>query len=232
MPSRRKSKSRISRNSGKKIKYITRKSYVRLSRSGKKIRVPSTKVIATSGTGEKTIGQNFKYLKKRASLQRVARKQLGKKGSIKCPKGMVPKEPTIRRSYTRKSYSRRSRSGSLIKVKARKISRSIVKPSCVKSPNVTKKRQLFRIVKGTLGRFGYDNVNTLNESERHTALRKAMKDMYNPLAVYRKLRAVWLVNRRTNPTVAKIFEKDAEWVKSTKEYQNRPSSRKVSRKSR
>ena len=67
--------------------------------------------------------------------------------------------------------------------------------------------------KGELAKFGYANVMTLSESERHAALVKAVK-AYGSLGVWRKLNAVAIYTRRTAPFASRIFKMDMDWVRS------------------
>ena len=38
---------------------------------------------------------------------------------------------------------------------------------------------------------------------------------YGELSVFRKLNAVYVYNRNTNPLISDIFRKDRDWVKKT-----------------
>jgi hypothetical protein len=66
--------------------------------------------------------------------------------------------------------------------------------------------------RGTLGAFGYKDVQKLTVAERHYALAQAVR-AYGKTSVGRKLRLVQTFNRRTKPKVAKIFGADADWVR-------------------
>ena len=67
--------------------------------------------------------------------------------------------------------------------------------------------------RGTLGKFGYKDVQKLTVAERHYALARAVR-AYGKTSVGRKLRLVQTFNRRTKPKVARIFGADADWVKN------------------
>jgi len=71
---------------------------------------------------------------------------------------------------------------------------------------------LFKLQKGTLGKFGYHGVRYKKASTRHRALRKAVKRL-GFMKVFKKLNAVALVNRHNNPALAKIFKADRNWVR-------------------
>jgi len=125
----------------------------------------------------------------------------------------------------REGYRRRSKSGLSIRVA----------PVCIQARGLSKKRgskgkQLFVLEKGTLGKYGYHDVENMTQKERHNALHRALKDM-SPLSVYRKLNAVYLVNRNTNPNVSATFKTDSEWVKKQPEYIGRPTARQSIKKS-
>jgi hypothetical protein len=77
-----------------------------------------------------------------------------------------------------------------------------------------KKNRIGTLKKGLLAKYGYHSVTTLSLEERHKALRKAMK-AYGPLSVSRKLNAVYVYNRKSNPVVGRIFKADRDWVLDT-----------------
>ena len=99
------------------------------------------------------------------------------------------------------------------------------------SKKSSKKKQLFVLEKGTFGKYGYHDVAHMTRQERHKALHKALKDI-PPLTVYRKLNAVYLVNRNTNPNISATFKKDSEWVKKQTEYIERNSGKSSGKSSR
>ena len=69
---------------------------------------------------------------------------------------------------------------------------------------------LFHLEKGTLTKFGYSMKNTMKK--RHISLKKAIKHI-KPLSVYRKLNALYVLNKNKHPKNASIFKKDAKWIK-------------------
>jgi hypothetical protein len=77
--------------------------------------------------------------------------------------------------------------------------------------NKKKGNRIGTLKKGLLIKYGYHNVADLSLQKRHSALTKAMK-AYGTLSVYRKLNAVYVYNRKTNPFVARIFKADRDWV--------------------
>lgn len=70
---------------------------------------------------------------------------------------------------------------------------------------------LFILKKGTLTQFGY----TMKKSKvkRHKSLKNAIKTI-KPLSIYRKLNALYVLNKNRNPKTAKLFKDDAEWLKN------------------
>lgn len=84
--------------------------------------------------------------------------------------------------------------------KTRKISKS----------NTRKSRQLFILKKGDLTKYGYHG--DLSESTRHKALKKARSE-YTSLSLFRKLNAVYVLNKNRDKKRAAIFKADANWVK-------------------
>ena len=75
-----------------------------------------------------------------------------------------------------------------------------------------KKSRIGTLKKGLLIKFGYQNVTQLSEQQRHEALQKAIR-AYGALSVFRKLNAVYVYNRKTNPSHSKIFKTDRDWVR-------------------
>ena len=65
---------------------------------------------------------------------------------------------------------------------------------------------------GTLGQFGYKNIKNLSKKKRRSSLKKALQHI-KPLSVQRKLNAVAILQKNTNPDVADILQQDIEWVK-------------------
>lgn len=73
--------------------------------------------------------------------------------------------------------------------------------------------KLFVLKKGELGKFGYMNVVHKSMKERHIALMKSLRSKKEtPLQLFRRLNALYILNRLTNPKVAGIFKKDRDWV--------------------
>ena len=107
---------------------------------------------------------------------------------MRCSKGHI-----MRSGYTRKDGT-------------------VVRPTCIidkgnpgKGPDLIGKMKT-----GTLTDHGYHSTETV--TKRHAALKRAMKQ-YGPIVVMRKLNAVCILNKNTNPKVSKIFCEDKNWTK-------------------
>jgi hypothetical protein len=64
---------------------------------------------------------------------------------------------------------------------------------------------------GMLSKFGYHDVTATSVKYRRVALRQAICQ-HGRLFIYQKLNSVYLLNRGSNPTRAKIFLADRDWV--------------------
>ena len=73
-----------------------------------------------------------------------------------------------------------------------------------------KSRQLFVLKKGDLTKYGYHA--DLSKDTRHEALKKALGE-FSPLSLFRKLNAVYVLNKNRDKKRASIFKADAKWVK-------------------
>ena len=112
----------------------------------------------------------------------------------KCPKGSIS-----RRSYVKKNGTR-------------------VKAGCIKSKGLRSKgikpvRGIPTLRKGTLSKHGY-SVHKSRE-ERHKALRRSIKE-HGRSVVIKKLNAVRVLSRNTNPKNSAIFTSDMKYVQSLK----------------
>ena len=88
-----------------------------------------------------------------------------------------------------------------------------VPASCVKDVGLPGKgKPLFKLESGELSKHGYSDLVKLTKKQREIALKKIVKDL-TPLTTFRKLNALSLVNRNTNPKLSKIFMEDRDFVK-------------------
>jgi len=65
----------------------------------------------------------------------------------------------------------------------------------------------------SLAGFGYKDVKTLTELARHRALSRAIRAGEPPLGLFRRLNALMIFFKRSNPRLSKIFKSDRDWVK-------------------
>jgi hypothetical protein len=186
---------------------IKRRGYT-ATRRGKKIRVKPSCITATSIRKNKRSDQDIAYLRKRKNIQT----RIGKKyGHVSCPSGHIERAGFTRKGYARKAYVRKS--GAYVR-------KANVRPSEVPSVCVVDVGTLGHgykiptvLAKGDLKKFGYYDVKNMSQEDRLVALKKAKEHMKNPLSLYRKLVILSTMNKRVNPSLAKIFRNDAAWVK-------------------
>ncbi len=67
------------------------------------------------------------------------------------------------------------------------------------------------VTKGTLRKHGYSTK--LSTRKRREALKRAIEE-YGALTVFRKLKAMVTMRKRTQPKAREIFEADAEWIRN------------------
>lgn len=116
----------------------------------------------------------------------------------------------MRSGYVRSSYTRSSKDGS----RRVSVKKTVVPPACIKDVGKKGKGKplIGPLKEGTLEKYGYSNVMALTLDERHEALAKAVKKL-GWLPVFRKLNAVAVLNRNTNPKLARRFLRDRDYVK-------------------
>ena len=177
---------------------ILRKGYTYKSR-----KVPKGCIKAQSQSGKKRVDIDRAIIRRLGKIHATMRKKFG---TPSCKRGEIVREGYIRKSR-RRSGSGKSGSGR----------RRQVAPGCIKDIGLSKKgKQLFVLSKGTLTQYGYHT--DLSEKDRHIALRRALTHI-KPLSVYRKLNALYVLNK--NRPLGSLYREDAEWVKTTREYDRR-----------
>ena len=214
------SKKNSSKKNSKKCSkgMILRKSYT----TKKGSRVPSSCITAQSDSGKKTSIKLKKYLQKKAKMHREAMKRFSKEVPKKCSKGEI-----LREGYKKNSYKSHSKTGKNISV-----SGSWTKPACIKSVTGKSKKgsKLITIMnKDVLGKYGYSNIKSLSKTERHSALRDALKKI-KPLSVYRRLVALATLNKNKDEELFIILRKDADWIKTQDIYIKSKNIKKISKK--
>jgi hypothetical protein len=115
---------------------------------------------------------------------------------MSCKRGEILREGYKRKAYTRSDGTR---------VKA-----TYVPPTCIKDKGKPGKgKKLFTLEKGTLSKFGYSLDK--KAEVRRKALDKAVKEI-GYLPVIRKLNAVAILQKNTNPVNSRKFRYDKDWV--------------------
>ena len=83
--------------------------------------------------------------------------------------------------------------------------------------------------KDVLGKYGYSNIKSLSKTERHSALRDALKKI-KPLSVYRRLVALATLNKNKDEELFITLRSDADWIKTQDIYIKSKNIKKVSKK--
>jgi hypothetical protein len=190
------------------------------TKTGKK--VSSGCITAQSNSGEKTSNKVIELLKKQSRMYNLARQKFPEAASKKCPKGYI-----MREGYKKASFKSHSKSGKKTSVKG-----SWTAPSCIKSVTgkSEKGKKLITIIdKDVLGKYGYNNIVSMSQNQRHKALRKAI-NTNKPLSIYRRLIAIATLNKNKDKKLYKILREDATWIKTQTEYKIKSSSKKNSKK--
>ena len=113
-------------------------------------------------------------------------KRKSRKTQRSCAKGMIR-----RKAYTRKNGIR-------------------VKSSCIKDMGKPgKSPKLFTLKKGGLSKYGYHISNSAEK--RHKALKKASKH-YSYATLVRKINALSILFKNTQPDLAKKAKQDVSWL--------------------
>lgn len=172
--------------------FIERKVYTR-----KGTKVPKGCIRKTSPYKQTSAEFKKATLKRMTTRLRSFKKSL-RKNNQKCPPGRI-----VRKSYVR-----------IIKKTGKRV---YVPASCIPDIGNPGKRiqpGIGPLRKGELRQFGYSNVKTLSETDRHSALKKAVKTL-GSLTIWKKLNAIYVYNKNTNPQYAAIYNKDRNWVRET-----------------
>jgi hypothetical protein len=185
---------------------IYRVEYSRQNSNGSSVVVKGNCIRATSNSGKKTSITNNKNI--------AAKKRRQSRTSRKCPKGEIS-----RISYRKKSFTNKF---------GTHVSSAKVPSTCIKAVGQSKitghkGEPLFVLEKGVLSKYGYSHIASMSMSNRHKAIDKALKDI-KPLSLYRRLNALYVLNKDKDPILAKLFRNDANYVKKTEKYQNRETA--------
>ena len=120
-----------------------------------------------------------------------------KQSKQSCKKGEI-----LRSKYKRKSYTRKN---------GKKVKSTTVKASCIKDlGNTGKGPKLFTLKKGDLTQYGYTFKN--KAGERRKSLKRASKNIEKN-TIIRKLNALSILQKNTNPIISKKAKYDMSWVR-------------------
>lgn len=167
---------------------------------------------------EKATMMRSKAIQRAKTAARMSRRA-GLPTPVKCPKGM-----TLRAGYTRKSYNRKT---------GTHVRHALAAPACIKTrgkrTGSKDKVILFDKADHLLSQHGYHHVDEKTQEERHTALHKVINELeaeHGKMAawnyVIKALNARYIVNRNTNPKVARIMKADQRTI--SKEYKQAKAS--------
>ena len=164
---------------------------------GKVLRTPHTRKGKRVASSHKQSSANFKKSVLRRMTRRLQGVSITRRGTLRCPTGKI----------SRKAYVRISKSGK----------RTLVPASCIPDRGRPGKRSspgIGPLHKGEMAKFGYSNVLSLSVADRRKALEKAVK-AYGPLATWRKVNAVYVYSKNTNPLLSKKYDEDRKWIQQT-----------------
>ncbi len=163
-----------------------------------------------------TSGHSTKPFNKSQTMKRRLGRVLGTRKA--CPPGQIARKAYVRRlssMIAKRGFKKHTRTGKTIRIYP-KVTSTFVPASCVK--DLGKKGKLTEgapkigpLRKGELAKHGYSYK--ASESGRKDALRKAIGE-FGALSTYRKLNAVAKLTERTNPTAAKVFKHDRDWIQT------------------
>jgi hypothetical protein len=188
--------------------YVLRESY--RSKSGKCV---TARCVRKTGIMRGKSSEKTARLLKKADERASHALHLSKKAELNipmnCPKGM-----TMRRGYTRRSYNRRT---------GIHVRHGLTRPGCIKTRGKQIKNKERLIVLDPddhyLSEFGYHDVETKTNEQRHESLMKLIKhfmpikgEMATYNYVIRALNARYILNRGTNRKTASIFKKDQRMI--------------------
>lgn len=151
-----------------------------------------------------------KILEARSSRSKKAGmilRKSNKSASMKCPKGMKMRVPTMRKAYTKKSGVH--------------VPGSVIAPTCIKIRGKSSGKKLIILDPEDhyLSEFGYHDVINMTKEQRMDSLKRLMAH-FTPIKgetatmtyIIRALNARYVLNRNTNPKIAKIFKADQKEV--------------------
>lgn len=118
---------------------------------------------------------------------------------MSCGRGQIQRAGYFRKAYTRTDGTR--------------VASTYVQPSCIKDRgNKGKGPKLFTLKKGVLGQYGYEDIKNMTADARHKALGRAVR-ANNGLEIFQRVNALAILNKNTNPSMATLARRDANWIK-------------------
>ena len=171
-------------------KKILRKGYSYI-RNGKTVIVPPVYI---KDLGPKGKLSEYVEEKKEEMKERKSRHSADYEGKeLKCKKGKI-----VRKGFVSK----------------RKGKEIVVEAACI--DDVGKPGKGEQLITGieqiNFDSVGYKHINSLSLMERRNALKKAV-EKFTPLSVFRRLNALYVLNKNTNKTLSKLFLRDRNYVK-------------------
>ena len=117
---------------------------------------------------------------------------------MSCPKGKIEREGyTATRKNTGKQY---------------KVPSTCIKNLGAKGKGLPGGGGIGKLKPGLLSSQGYFDVKEKSDLARHRALMKVIRSGEPPLGLYRRLNALYVYTKRTDPKASKIYKKDRDWV--------------------
>jgi len=118
--------------------------------------------------------------------------------SVKCPPGYIVRDGYHRRGYLNKN-------GTYVKP-------TTVPATCIKDlGGKGRGKDVFAKLKsGDLTKYGY-HLKESDTARRRLSLLKSARE-FKPLTVFKKVQALSILHKNTNPVYAKRAKSDAEWI--------------------
>jgi hypothetical protein len=223
--SRSRSRSRASRSNSRASSKCRRGEIYRVpytrKRGSKTIKVKGNCIKATSQTGMKRSVQDKLYFQKKARSQERAKRKTKSKSKT-CPDGQIERVAFERAGYTRKPYTRADGT----RVRAAMVRPSVTGSVCIEKRGQPgeKGKQLFHLEPGLLEKYGYTNVKQKTKTQRHRSLNRALAGGIKPLPLFRRINALFLLNKNQDPDLAEKFKQDRDYIKTTDAYKNRDTA--------
>jgi len=186
---------------------VLRESYT--AKSGKRV---AARCIRKTGLMRGKASERMSRMIARASMRATKAARMSIKAGLNVPK-RCPKGMTLRAGYTRKSYTRET---------GEHVGHALIAPECIPTRGRIvsgKKSKVIMLDDHFLSEYGYHDVVNMSREQRSEAINKLIAHfvpLKGEMAAYtyviRALNARYILNRNTNPKVAKIFKADRNMV--------------------